>query len=307
MSGYIDIGKKIYNLDNPREVRRMAAFVLMAKLHSKRINELIEFFNSKPQLKPILEGLPFPIEQPTRAFFYKGSTFSERCRLIREHYDFLTEKIQDDAFLDMSLYDNRRGYVIWESEFEEQPLRAVLITESGQRKEGCLSIELNLGKQHLYQIMFWIAKDKEGNDAIWIGALQGPNMEDAKELVKRMTKFCHGYRTKNLILYMLQAAARAMEINKIYAVTNEGYYANNHVRLDRKLKTSFSDFWAEAGGEPAQDSRFYILPLIETRKTMEEVPTRKRAVYRRRFAFLYEVDDSIGKKVRAAIKSHKGC
>ena len=150
--------------------------------------------------------------------------------------------------------------------------------------------------------MFWIAKDKEGNDAIWIGALQGPNMEDAKELVKRMTKFCHGYRTKNLILYMLQAVARAMEINKIYAVTNERYYANNHVRLDRKLKTSFSDFWAEAGGEPAKDSRFYTLPLIETRKTMEEVPTRKRAVYRRRFAFLDEVDENITANIRKVLK-----
>ena len=304
MSGYIDIGKKIYNLDNPREVRRMLAFVLMAKLHSKRINELIEFFNSKPQLKPILEGLPFPIEQPTRAFFYKGSTFSERCQLIKEHYDFLSEKLKDEAFLTMSLYDayEEKGYVVWESEFEEEALRAILVTESGQRKEGCLSIELNLGRQHLYQIMFWIAKDKEGNDAIWIGALQGPNMDDAKELVKRMTKFCHGYRTKNLILYMLQAVARALGISRIYAVTNEGYYANNHIRLDRKLKTSFSDFWAEAGGEPTDDSRFFSLPLVETRKTMEEVPTRKRAVYRKRFALLDEIDAAVQEKMERVLK-----
>ena len=304
MAGYIDIGKKIYNLDNPREVRRMAAFVLMAKLHSKRINELIEFFNSKPQLKPILEGLPFPIEQPTRAFFYKGSTFAERCRLIREHYDFLSEKLKDEAFLTMSLYDayEEKGYVVWESEFEEEALRAILVTESGQRKEGCLSIELNLGRQHLYQIMFWIAKDKNGNDAIWIGALQGPNMDDAKELVKRMTKFCHGYRTKNLILYMLQAVARALGISRIYAVTNEGYYANNHIRLDRKLKTSFSDFWAEAGGEPTDDSRFFSLPLVETRKTMEEVPTRKRAVYRKRFALLDEIDAAVQEKMERVLK-----
>ena len=304
MSGYIDIGKKIYNLDNPREVRRMLAFVLMAKLHSRGINELIDFFNSKPQLKPILEGLPFPIEQPTRAFFYKGSTFSERCRLIREHYDFLSEKMKDEAFLTMSLYDayEEKGYVVWESEFEEEALRAILVTESGQRKEGCLSIELNLGRQHLYQIMFWIAKDKNGNDAIWIGALQGPNMDDAKELVKRMTKFCHGYRTKNLILYMLQAVARALGISRIYAVTNEGYYANNHIRLDRKLKTSFSDFWAEAGGEPTDDSRFFSLPLVETRKTMEEVPTRKRAVYRKRFALLDEIDAAVQEKMERVLK-----
>lgn len=41
------------------------------------------------------------------------------------------------------------------------------------------------------------------------------------------------------------------------------------------------------------DTRFMELPLTEIRKTMEEVPTRKRAVYRRRFAFLDALDEEI--------------
>ena len=101
---------------------------------------------------------------------------------------------------------------------------------------------------------------------------------------------------------MLQAVARALGISRIYAVTNEGYYANNHIRLDRKLKTSFSDFWAEAGGEPTDDSRFFSLPLVETRKTMEEVPTRKRAVYRKRFALLDEIDAAVQEKMERVLK-----
>lgn len=113
---------------------------------------------------------------------------------------------------------------------------------------------------------------------------------------------CYGYRTKNLILYIAQAYARTLGIEKIYAVTNEGYYANNHARIDRKLKTDFSAFWTEAGGTPTDDSRFYELPLVESRKTMEEVPTRKRAVYRRRFALLDEIDKVIEDNVRKILK-----
>ncbi len=45
------------------------------------------------------------------------------------------------------------------------------------------------------------------------------------------------------------------------------------------------------------DARFYELPLVETRKTMEEVPTRKRAGYRRRFAFLDDVDAQIAENM----------
>ena len=62
-------------------------------------------------------------------------------------------------------------------------------------------------------------------------------MPNAKEIIKEITKVAHRYRTKNLMLYMLQAVARTLGAEHIYAVTNEGYYANNHLRRDRKIKT----------------------------------------------------------------------
>lgn len=80
-----------------------------------------------------------------------------------------------------------------------------------------------------------------------------------------------------------------------------GEYANNHVRVDKKLKTDFSEFWQEAGGRSTEDIRFDELPLVETRKTMEEVPTRKRAVYRRRFAMLDDLDAAVETRIREAM------
>ena len=134
---------------------------------------------------------------------------------------------------------------------------------------------------------------------MFIGAMQGPNVENSKDLIKVLTKKCHAYRTKNLILYATQAVARALNLKKILAVTNYGYYANNHIRRDRKLKTSFSDFWQECGGTPTEDERFFELPLIENRKSDEEIPTRKRAVYRRRFLMLDEIDTAIFENLQA--------
>ena len=150
-------------------------------------------------------------------------------------------------------------------------------------------------------MIFWLSPNPSGEPSLWIGAMQGPNMEDAREIVKRATKLCHAYRTKNLILYATQAVARALGAAHIYAVTNEGYYTNNHLRMDKKLKTDFSDFWREAGGKETEDKRFDELPLIEPRKTMEEVPTRKRAVYRRRFAMLDELDAAVAENMKNAM------
>ena len=295
------LGRSIYDMENPREQRRYVIFCARALLHRRGIRELYGWFKSDPLRRMIIEESPFPMEQVTRAFFYKGSTFASRAELIKAHFSFLQEHVKDEYLLKLGSV-LQPGYVVWEGEFEGQDLQALLIFEDGQRKEGLLSLELNLGEEHVYQLIFWLAKDKEGHDSLYIGALQGPNMEEARELIKRMTKAFHGYRTKNLILYMLQAVARSMGIEKIYGVTNEGYYAMNHVRANRKLKTNFSDFWLEAGGNRTDDVRFDSLPLTETRKTMEEVPTRKRAVYRKRFALLDEIDANIAEAVAGLLK-----
>lgn len=301
MASIKDIGKRIYDLKNPREKRRYFVFLLRSLVHRKELRELVEFFQQDAARKQILEVNPFPIEQATRAFFYNKSTFEERVNLIKNHYLFMQNILQERFFVYLSRPD-WHSYVLCEGTCDDKTWSASLAFENGQRKEGLLSLEINLCTEHLYQMMFWFGYNNEGEPSLWIGAMQGPNMENARDVVKKMTKVCHGYRTKNLILYMLQAVARTMGIKQIYAVSNYGYYANNHVRSDRKLKTNFGDFWLEAGGRETDDKRFYELPLVEKRKTMEDVPTRKRAVYRRRFAFLDEVDTEIEAAVKKILK-----
>lgn len=296
-----DLGKRIYDMQNPREQRRYFVFLMRSLLHRKELKQLIQFFTADADRNKIFKCNAFPIEQVTRAFFYNKSNFAERVKLMREHYELLQDRLKPKEFVNWGDIDYR-GYDIFERDFAEKHLRAFIKFGVGQRKEGLLSIIMELDNEPLYQIIFWLANDKDGNAAIWIGAMQGPNMENARDVVKKMTKACHGYRTKNLILYMLQAVARALAIKKIYAVSNYGYYANNHVRSDRKLKTNFGDFWQEAGGKETSDNRWFELPLAEARKTMEEVPTRKRAVYRRRFAFLDEVDSEIEKAITKVLK-----
>jgi uncharacterized protein VirK/YbjX len=291
LEDFIALGKKIYNTENPREMHRLIVFVIRCLLNRGKMKELAQYFNHTALLQRVAAVYPFVYEQPTRAFFYNQSTFRERIDLLEQHMDFLQEKLSDETI--QAIYCGEQ-LELWDGgEFEDKPLKLVLYFEPGYRKEGLLSVRLNLGQSPLYIIMFWIAKDKNGEWSMWIGAMQGPNMENSRDIIKRVTKYCHAYRTKNLIAYSAQAVARNLGLKHIFAVTNQGYYANNHVRRDRKLKTDFSAFWKELGGWDLADSRFNEIPLVEPRKTMEEVPTRKRANYRRRFAMLDELDDSV--------------
>lgn len=302
MLKYIELGKKIYDTSNSREQRRMVVFVLRAMWHDADIKKLMEFFDNDSTLREFQKQHQFHIEQVTRCFFYNGATFAERMALICENYKYLSQIIRADNFMQICCCGENKGYCLWQSEFEDKRLSLEFMMKAGQRKEGCQSVILQCDGTDFYQIIFWINKDYAGKESLFIGALQGPNVDDARDVVKRMTKWAHGYRTKNLILYMLQAVVRNLGLKKIYAVSNYGYYANNHVRVDRKLKTNFGDFWLETGGKETEDKRFFELPLVEKRKTMEEVPTRKRAVYRRRFAFLDEVDAEIEAAVKKILK-----
>ena len=303
MQDLMKIGKQIYNTDNPRELRRFVIFLLRCCVHKRKMEGFFSYFGKSPLLQDIAATDAYVYEQATRQFFYKDSTLDERIRLIEEHMDFFTDKLQ--AAVVRQLYAFQE-IDLWQTDLDAtQKLRLLLKFAPGQQKEGLLSVILDLDDINFYQILFWVTREK-GVPTLWIGAMQGPNLEHARELVKCITKRCFGYRTKNLILYATRLVAKSLGIEKIYAVTNHGYYANNHVRVDRKLKTSFSDFWQEAGGHSTADARFDELPLVEPRKTMEEVPTRKRAVYRKRFAMLDGIDAAILSKMDSIVLPQMG-
>lgn len=296
---YIELGKKIYNMENPREVKRCVVFVARCLLNNGRMKKIHQFFHQNELLAKVAKEYPFVYEQPTRAFFYRNSTFDERVELLEQHMRFIQMHFKKEVFL--GLY-NRQAYPLWESKDESGHLCFELWYNPGQRKEGILSIVLRLDEYYLYQIMIWIAPNKDGEWSLWIGAMQGPNMANAKDVIRKVTRRCHSYRTKNFILHVTQEVAKALGMKHIYAVTNYGYYANTHIRMEKKLKTSFSDFWEESGGHPCEDKRFYELPMTEARKTMEEIPTRKRNYYRKRYALLDEVDASVAEKIRLLLK-----
>ena len=279
MLNLLKIGRRIYDTKNPREAHRLAVFLARGTLHYGQMKNLYDYFMADEVRRRILAKNPFPLEQLTRAFFYYRSKWNERLTLIKAHFDYITAKLKPEAAEHLALYNRHE---IWRY---DEDWYAALLVAPGQRKEGLLSVVMYYKKVELYQIMFWFAPDKDGKPALFIGAMQGPNTADANELIKETTKLAQRYRTKNLILYMVRAAARAFGALIIYAVSNAGYYANNHVRRDRKLKTDFGSFWEEADGHVTEDARFYSLPTVEHRKSVEEIPTRKRAVYRRRFEF----------------------
>lgn len=283
------VGKSLYKTHILKEMKRYVVFRTRCRLHSSMIDEMLEFFSATPEREAMLMGCPSLLEQVTRTFFYKGSKWDERAELVKDNIRILEKHFEPELL--QQLYAEGKSINLWTDTYQDKPLTLNLLFHAGQRKEGCLSLMMIYEGIALYQIMFWLGKDKNGAEAVFIGALQGtPNGSD---IIKGLTKAFFGYRTKNLIFYGLRSFAKAMGIEKIYAVANEGYYAMSHIRIDRKLKTDFGAFWQECEGKPCEDKRFYVMPVEEYRKSMDELKPSKRAQHRRRFAKMDEMQEAV--------------
>jgi uncharacterized protein len=297
------IGKSLYQTHIPKEMKRYLVFLGRCYLHQKEVTAFFTFLGKTSLRQRLLAGNPAFVEQVTRAFFYKDAGWKERIALVENHIQYL-ENVFKPELLE-KIYCEHESVELWKDEFQEQPLSLALWFHGGQRKEGCLSLVLRLGKEDLYQIMFWLSPGlNAGEPALWIGALQGTQQGNA--IIKAMTKHFFGYRTKNLIFYGMRSVAEVLGCKNIYAVTNAGYYAMNHVRMDRKLKTSFSDFWEECGGNACKDKRFYVIPLAESRKEMSELKPSKRANHRRRYELMDGITAAINASMAPNLKKTQG-
>jgi uncharacterized protein VirK/YbjX len=79
-----------------------------------------------------------------------------------------------------------------------------------------------------------------------------------------------------------------MDVEMIRAVSNETHIYRS-VRYRRKkqdkLHADYNSFWESLGGN-VDDNGDYLLPLTLPRKPMEEIASKKRSEYRRRYELL---------------------
>jgi hypothetical protein len=77
-------------------------------------------------------------------------------------------------------------------------------------------------------------------------------------------------------------------IRRIWAVSGDNrqhksaYFGYSH---SEKVHANYNEVWLEHFGV-ALDNGFYDIPTLVRHKEMSEIPTRKRASYRRRYAML---------------------
>ena len=293
-------GRKIYGKRSWRETRRVVLHTVRSMGRRQKMNRLESYFaNYKPD-PDLLHRQIGLYELMTRIFFYKDSTAMERLEAIINHFDYIQNIFTDEVIRSMYSIDKdnflddvsriKRGFVVWQS--EELNMKAQLYYGAGQRKEGLLTLLLTLENQGVYHANFRFGKGFNGEPAMWIGTIQG--YKDGLDNAKTVTKKMFGYRPKNFIMFLLRHIAVLCKVESIYAVSDEGFYANTHLVRGHRAKVAELDpLWEESGGVVCSDERFFNIPLEEYRKPIEEIKSQKRSQYRKRYELLDQYEQEI--------------
>ena len=302
-------GRKIYGKRSWRETRRVVLHTVRSMGRRQKMNRLENYFaNYKPD-PDLLHRQIGLYELMTRIFFYKDSTAMERLEAIINHFDYIQNIFTDEVIRSMYSIDKdnflddvsriKRGFVVWQS--EELNMKAQLYYGAGQRKEGLLTLLLTLENQGVYHANFRFGKGFNGEPAMWIGTIQG--YKDGLDNAKTVTKKMFGYRPKNFIMFLLRHIAVLCKVESIYAVSDEGFYANTHLVRGHRAKVAELDpLWEESGGVVCSDERFFNIPLEEYRKPIEEIKSQKRSQYRKRYELLDQYEQEIQDHVRPLLR-----
>ncbi len=172
------------------------------------------------------------------------------------------------------------------------------------KREG--ELVLNLFKDELrVASMAFTFGIHNGVPTIFIGAVQGIHggipTEESLLIHKNLTKDFEGLRPRSLLLDILKTIGNTFGISKLLAISDE----NRHHRhkyfgavQSSKLATTYNQIWIEHGGYQGVDPGFYEIPIHLMRRGPEEIPSKKRAMYRRRYEILDEIEKEVVNCIR---------
>jgi len=143
-------------------------------------------------------------------------------------------------------------------------------------REGHLTLSIFLNEFRALSVSFSIS-----DDDLFIGGIQGRQVENVVAIYRDLTKDFHGLRPRDLLLEGLRVFANRAGLQRIYAVADEFKVSTK----DEPRRLELNEIWQDRGGRRSASS-FYELPISPRRRPVQEIIAKKRPMYRRRYAML---------------------
>lgn len=131
-------------------------------------------------------------------------------------------------------------------------------------------------------------------DKVLIGSIQGGarDQESKLESIQQVTRAAHGLRPPPLLLCAFQAVCRRWGIKTICAIDQYTHVKGGWKHKSNRFKFDYQVLWQEVGGVQQAD-HYWSIPLQPVRKDLEQIQSKKRSQYKKRFQLMDELEQSV--------------
>ncbi|KAF1371159.1 VirK/YbjX family protein [Yokenella regensburgei] len=247
---------------------------------------LMKELSREPRLLQLLQaqpGLPCRVHRP---WLSMNINRRQASKALACHYRTLSRLLPPAV---LNGYLTRHGVKLASlTGKDEQTYTIRLGADSMMDKEGEATLMFYDAENTLLAELTFTLCQPGGANTLYIGGLQGPKAHVPHERIQLATKACHGLFPKRLLVEAAMALSSVLSVEEIRAVSNETHiYRSIRYRKKKqdKLHADYNGFWDSLGAAPDSKGDF-ILPLTMPRKAMEDIASKKRAEYRRRYTLL---------------------
>lgn len=256
------------------------------------LNQLINLA-SLPDIIARQGLMPAKIHRP---YLFTSLNVWQRARAIISHYQLLSD-LEQPALLRVLEARNAMTLVSWQGKNNE--LISLAIRTAQFDREGELMLDMYFQQHLITTLTFSLSKIESDNAALCIGGLQGPRTYLNNDIIKEATKACYGLFPKRILLEMACLLAKACGIQRVFAVGDQVHVlrGKRYIRSKKgKLHASYSEFWESIGAE-LTDQGVYTFDIDLERKSLEDIASKKRAEYRRRYQLLDDLQQQLNQVI----------
>ena len=262
---YPDQGKKSYRLKRFR-------YHLRSLLHYSLIKTFEQKVNQEPHLQKLLlerASYSYPL---VHRFLDKRFNSQKRLAMIYENLTFLPHVMAEKGLPPLWEKPICFGEVI-------EGFEIYLNINEHQAMEGYWALELRYKPTNQLVYLLTFGKLEK---ALLIAVIQGPNFEGSKEIVKTLTKQCHGLRPAYLMVEAMKALTLTLGYKTLLGIPQK-YQNKSRLIQSKRYVVDYDTIFQESAGKIGE---YWTLPLTFETKSLEEIPSKKRSMYRKRYAML---------------------
>ncbi len=289
-----EYARRAYPNRHKRLLKR-ARFLVRALRHYRLHDAWLQLLEA-PGLGPMMARQPLLYAKIQHEYVLSGIGAARRLAFASGHFDAFLHRVP--RILTAAIYvGSGLRIASVESGDAHYELRLLHLPHCWQ--EGEVSIGLFAESTLIGAATFILGDVREFSPcaphdglALTIGGIQGLQDDDGQGAFRRATKAMHGLRPFSLLVHAARAVARGVGAARLFAVA-DAHHALRYKRSKGRIRLSYDAIWLDHGASAAGDGVF-DLGLSPQRKDLAEIPSHKRAQYRRRYALMEAIDAEIG-------------